>query len=332
MFNYNNLKTTRALTVIALVIMVLAPWASPLWAGEVNYGGQYYPGEFLLQGNPEFWNEHDIDVEHILFSSGTENNQALISGKVDVNCGSDSKTVGLFNVMGKDAVIIATIQKGNRYATVVSKDSGHEDWRDLKGKTVATRLGSGAEQVLRRYFENRDDLAWEDFKWVNLKVENMIAALSSGNIEAFTVWEPTPAIAEAQSIGKVLRTYGDISQVPVSLHTTVEFARNNRETLVKFLAAHLAKAELIKNDPDKAAMFAAKAAGARGYDVPADAFKRVFARIDFDLDITPAVKSSIDGTAKFLFEQGKVSEVPKVYYDTSYLEEARKLYLSKGKQ
>ena len=59
-------------------------------ANQITYGGQYYPGEFLLKGY-DFFGEQGLDVNHILFSSGTENSIALISGSVDINVGSDSK-------------------------------------------------------------------------------------------------------------------------------------------------------------------------------------------------------------------------------------------------
>lgn len=296
---------------------------------DIRYGAQYYPGEFVLQGYPQLWEKYGLKVEHILFSSGGENNQALISGKCDVNCGSDSKTVGLFNVMGDKVVIIGTIQKGDRYATVVRDDSSYKSWQDLKGKTVGTRLGTGAEQVLRRYFDQQKNLSWEDFRWVNLKLEDMIAALQGGSIEAFTVWEPTCAIAEAQGIGRVMRTYGDISLVPVSLHTTKKFAERHRSEIVKFLAAHLDKAELIKNDPDRAAELAAKAASAKGYNVSADAFKRVFKRIDFSLDTNDSVLKAIEDTGHFLYDKKKINKVPVIKYDKSFLEEAKALQRSK---
>ena len=322
-----NLQKIVIACLVFSFLMIMLP-LYPVIAGntDIRYGGQYYPGEFLLQGSPEFWNLSGIKVRHILFSSGTENNQALISGKIDINCGSDSKTVGLFNVLGEKAVLIATIQKGDRYATIVKADSPYKTWHDLKGKTVATRLGSGAEQVLRRFFQGYDDLAWEDFQWVNLKVENMIAVLQGGSIEAFTVWEPTPAIAESQGIGRVLRTYGDISQVPVSLHTTKKFAENNGDSIVRFLVSHLAKAEMIKNDPEKAAELAAKAASAKGYNVPADAFKRVFSRINFELDVDTSVLESIENTAIFLHEQKKIKKVPRIIHDGGFLVKAKELY------
>jgi len=296
---------------------------------DIRYGAQYYPGEFLLKGYPQLWEKYGLKIEHILFSSGAENNQALISGRCDINVGSDSKTVALFSVIEDRALIIGTLQRGDRYATIVRTDSKYKTWEDLKGKTVGTRLGTGAEQVLRRYFDMNDDLAWEDFKWINIKLEDMTAALQGGSIEAFTVWAPTWAIAEAQGVGRVLRMYGDIALVPVSIHTTVGFAKNHRPEIVKFLAAHLDKFDIIRNNPERAAQLATKAAGAKGYNVSADAFLNVFKRIDFSLGITDGTLDAIRDTARFLYGKKKISKIPALRYDKSFLEEAKALQKSK---
>ena len=290
----------------------------------IGYGGQYYPGEFLLKGLPAIWDTYDANVEHILFSSGTENNLALISRSIDVNVGSDSKTVALFAAIPEDAVILATIQRGDRYSTIVRADSPYETWYDLVGKTVGTRLGTGAEQVLLRYFDALD-LSWDDFHWVNIGVEDMTAALAGGSIEAFTAWEPTPAIAESQGIGRVLRSYGDIALVPVCIHTTRAYAQAHRDEIVRFLAAHLDKLALIEAAPRLAAQLAAQAASAQGTDVSPDAFLKIFQRVDFSLEVDDAVLSSIMDTAGFLFENDKIDDIPEFFWDGSFLEEAIRL-------
>jgi ABC-type nitrate/sulfonate/bicarbonate transport system substrate-binding protein len=326
------MKKWRVLRCVILCVFVLCgTGVDILNAGskaDIRYGAQYYPGEFVLKGYPQLWGKYGLTVEHILFSSGGENNQALISGRADVNCGSDSKTVALFNVLGDKVLIIGTIQKGDRYSTVVRVNSKYKTWYDLKGKTVGTRLGTGAEQVLRRYFDKEQVLSGRDFNGVNLKLEDMSAALQGGAIEAFTVWEPTCAIAEAQGIGRILRTYGDISLVPVSLHTTVKYANEHRSEIVKFLAVHLDKAELIKNDPNRAAELAAKAAGEKGYNVSADTFKRVFRRINFSIEINDDIIDAIENTGQFLYSKKKIKKIPTLKYDESFLEEAKRLQQS----
>jgi len=327
-----DLKLRYILSFTLFVICFLAFTAQSEAEAALKYGGQFYPGEFVLSGQPEIWNRYGVEVEHILFSSGTENNQALISGKVDINCGSDSKTASLFSVMEDEIIILASIQKGDRYATVVPADSTVSSWHDLKGKTVATRLGSGAEQVLRRYFNEQPDISWEDFRWVNLKLEDMPVALESGRIDSFTAWEPTPSIAESQGTGKIMLTYGNVSPVPVCLHTTRSFAERNRDQVVRFLAAHLEKAELIRTSPEKAAEIAAATAGKQGSTIPPDTFERVFKRIDFSLTINEELTRSIEDTARFLYENRKINNIPKISYDASYLEEAKKLYREMKKE
>ena len=310
--------------VLVLAAGGCAPSVDEAGALIVRYGGQYYPEEFLLYGWPEVWTQYDIDVEHVLFSSGAESNEALIAGQVDINCGADSRTVALFTAMPDDALIIGTVQKGDRYVTVVGADSTYQSWSDLVGKTVATRLGTGAEGVLRKFYE-REGYSWEDFDYVNLKVEDMIAALEHGQIEAFTAWEPTPAIAEGNGIGRVLRTYGDVAPVPASLHTTRDFALQNEDVLVRFLGAHLEKAALIEDDPSRAAEIASQAAAAKGISVSPEAFESAFSRIDFSIDFDEETMNAIDETALFLYEQGKIVQVPVLSWDKSFLEKAQAL-------
>ncbi len=330
-----NTKVKAALAVVLAAVVMIAGWQ--VWAYlnrkavDIRYGGQYYPGEFLLLGMPELWEKYNLTVEHILFSSGAEGNEALISGKVDINCGADTKTIALFNAIPDQALIIGTLQRGDRYATVVRADSNITSWDDLIGKKVATRFGTGAEGVLRKFF-NRTyseklgrNYRWEDFEWVNLKVEDMIAALESGQIEAFTAWEPTPAIAEAQGVGKVIRTYGDIALVPVCLHTTKDFAYKHKDLIVRFLAVHLEKAEMIKNNPDECAQIAAQAASNMGIEVSPEAFKIVFKRIDFTIEFNQTIIDAIYDTAEFLYQQGKIDKIPTLEWDTSFLEEAKLL-------
>ena len=290
----------------------------------IRYGGQYYPGEFLLAGHPEFWTKYGITVEHTLFSSGAENNEALIAGEIDINVGADSKTIALFNAIPDEALIIGTIQRGNRYATIVKVDSPYQSWDELIGKTIATRFGTGAEGVLRKYYAQAG-YEWEDFDYVNLNIEDMIAALEAGQIEAFTAWEPTPAIAEAQGIGRVLRTYGDVALVPASIHTTKQFATEHRDLIVRFLAAQLDKADMIKNDPEGAAQIAAEAAAEKGTEVSAEAFETVFRRINFQIEFDQTVIDDIYDTAQFLYDQGKIDKIPTLVYDSTFLEEAQAL-------
>jgi ABC-type nitrate/sulfonate/bicarbonate transport system substrate-binding protein len=327
MFRKTKLLYLMGILIISVMGVTACQTAKDI--GVIRYAGQYYPEEFLLKGKPEMWSEYDLHVEHTLFSSGAEGNQALIAGAVDINIGSDSKSVELFNAMPDQVIIIAVSQRGDRYSTMVRPDSNYTSWYDLKGKTVGIRLGTGAEQVVRRYFQEAGDLKWEDFEWVNLKIEDMTAALKDKSIEAFTAWEPTPAIAEDQGVAVVMMSYGDIALTPVLIHTTKDFASSHHDELVAFLQAHLDKVDMIQTNMDEASQIAASAASASGSEVSAEAFKRIFERVDFSLTIDESVIASLQDTAQFLLDVGSVDKIPEFSVDSSFLTEAMALHQGK---
>lgn len=329
MFTNKNRITSIALAIMLAGLLLLSACGPKAQAAEgalspMRYGGQLYPEEFLLKGH-DFWSAYGLTVEHTLFSSGGENNQALISGAIDANIGSDSKSVGLFGAMGDEVVIIAASQRGDRYSTMVNPDSGITTWDDMVGQKVGIRLGTGAEQVVRRYFEKDGNLKWEDFEWVDLKIEDMAAALADGSIASFTAWEPTPAIAEATTGAVVMMSYGDIALTPVVIHTTKAYAADHHDELVAFLRGHLDKLAMIQTDVDEAARIAAEAASAQGSEVSAEVFKAIFQRVDFSLDVDEEVIAALKDTAQFLKDIGEIDTIPEFYVDTSFLEEAREL-------
>ena len=320
--NRTNLLTTLIAVMLISTLVMTGCGSSSSEMETVKYGGQLYPEEYLLKGQ-DFWSKYGLTVQHTLFSSGGENNQALISGAIDVNIGSDSKSVALFNAMGDQVVIIASSQRGDRYSTMVQSDSGITSWYDMKGMTVGIRLGTGAEQVVRRYFEAVGDLSWDDFNWVDLKVEDMTAALADGSIASFTAWEPTPAIAQASIGAQVMMSYGDYALTPVLIHTTKAYAETHHDELVAFLKGQLDKVDMIQTNPDEAARIAAEAASAQGSEVAPEVFKTIFERVDFSLEVDDEVIASLNDTAQFLLDQGQIDTIPEFYVDTSFLEEAK---------
>ncbi|MBM3137101.1 MAG: hypothetical protein FJZ98_02815 [Chloroflexi bacterium] len=314
-------------TFAIVMVFVSACGGTPAIVDEITpicYGGQFYPEELLLKGE-DFFSKYGLNVEHALFSSGADNNQALISGAIDINIGSDIRTVMLFDEMGNNAVIIAVSESGDRYSTMVNPDSEITSWYDMVGEKVGIRMGSGAEQVVQAYFESVGDLQWEDFEWVNLRLEDMPEALTSGVIVSFTAWEPIPSLAETTNGAVVMMSYGDFTQSPVFIHTTRSYAANHKNELTAFLRGHLDKVVMIKNDVNRAARIVVEAAIKEGLDLPFGVVKSVFSRIDFSLDVNEQVLDSLNNKAEYLLKIGEIEEIPEFFVDTSFLEAAKLL-------
>ncbi|MFX1515634.1 MAG: ABC transporter substrate-binding protein [Promethearchaeota archaeon] len=324
-----------AVGIVGLMIYSPPEPEPPEEFARIRYGGQYYPGEFLLKGYPDLWEKYHLNVTHTLFASGAENNEALLSRKVDVNCGSDTKTISLFNAAAEggniEPLIIGTLQRGDRYSTVIPADSSITSWTELEGERIGYRAGTGADTIMRRYFADDPDglgLSFDDFDWQSMDVADMAAALQADQIAAFTAWEPTPAIAVDQGIGKLLRSYGDVALVPVSLHTTKSYAAENPDILISFLAAHLDKLDMIKNNRSTAADYAADAASEYGSAVSAVAFEDLFQRIDYTVDFNTTIIDDILATANFLkneLDPPLIDTIPTLNYNRSFIEAAKEL-------
>jgi ABC-type nitrate/sulfonate/bicarbonate transport system substrate-binding protein len=122
-----------------------------------------------------------------------------------------------------------------------------------------------------------------------------------------------------------MRTYGDVGLVPVFLHTTTDFVKSHRPELVKFLAGHLDKADMISKNPKQAAQLAVKAASAKGYDISEDAFMRVFKRIDFKIEVDKEAIQAFNDAGSFLLQEKKIKQIPKLVHDDTLLADAKKL-------
>jgi len=123
-----------------------------------------------------------------------------------------------------DVVVVAMLKQG--FASIISGKPMLV--RDLKGKRVATGIGSAAHYTLLSALES-EGLTEKDIKLVSMEVSDMPRALAVGRIDAFSAWEPTPMIAFA--------TYPEFYLVHKGLSYGFLCLRRD------FLTAHPAEAE-----------------------------------------------------------------------------------------
>ncbi len=90
-------------------------------------------------------------------------------------------------------VAVAQLKQG--FASIISKRAMLV--HDLKGRRVATGVGSAAHFALLSALES-EGLSERDIKLVPMEVSEMAKALDNESIDAFSAWEPTPAMAMAQ--------------------------------------------------------------------------------------------------------------------------------------
>lgn len=88
-------------------------------------------------------------------------------------------------------------------AILVPQDSPLKSVADLKGKKVAFNKGSNVHYLLVRALENAG-LKYTDIQPIYLAPADALAAFSRGSVDAWVIWDPYEAAAEASTGARIL--------------------------------------------------------------------------------------------------------------------------------
>ena len=124
------------------------------------------------------------------FSKGKDIAYFLHNGSLEAGVLGDMPA--LTAAAGGDILVCAMIKRG--FSSLVAGRPMLV--RDLKGKRIATGLGSTAHFSLLAALAD-DGLSEADVTLVDMEVDAMPTALAQGKVDAFCAWEPTPTIGFA---------------------------------------------------------------------------------------------------------------------------------------
>ena len=156
-----------------------------------------------------YFQEQGLKVTATLFESGTIINDALISGRIDVQTGSAviASWLAEQNMPGAYKIFIMygnrEVLEDNTMALMVARDSPLKGVMDLKGKRLGTFPGIAslvmAKAVLRSSF-NPD----REITLIEVPPGNIVQALGAGQIDAYFAPEPFGMIGEAKGVARRL--------------------------------------------------------------------------------------------------------------------------------
>lgn len=154
-----------------------------------------------------FFSAQDLRVELVPFQSGTTIIDALVTGRIDANCGS-AITGHWFaeqNVPGRFKIFLVYGSRSledNTFVVVVRKDAPYTELKDLEGRRVGTFPGATSLALARTVLRKVADP--EKVIFTEVPPPNMVPALAAGQIDAFFTPEPLGMIAVAKGIGRYL--------------------------------------------------------------------------------------------------------------------------------
>jgi len=294
-------------------------------ADKIRMGSrlEYYDVVYREGG---FDKKYGIEAEGIPFATGVEVVTALQSGEIDIaSSGHVPMTILLSKTDKVIAVASAAYNTGSVYRMVVAKNSPYKTIQDLKGKVIATKLGSGSYKAFSSYLKAKG-LSEKDFRLKNAGPAAIIAAMQGGTVDAGIWFEPTISVILHKGWGRVLLNFEKHATFQVHWLVNRAFAEKNPDVVVRFLAGAMDAQALLNKDPKKASKLIATGYQRRGRDFPAEVFELGIPLMDFDSRIQPKHLDEIKRTYKFLKARGRIKGSEPDWSKaiaTGYLEKAK---------
>ena len=175
--------------------------------------------------------DRGISVEWSEFTSGPPLLEALGAGALDF--GATGDVPPLFAQAANGNLLYVGIYTGSpeSSAILVRKDSPIQTLADLKGKKVAFKRGSSAHNVAVKALR-KGGLGINDVQPLDLAPPDASAAFKTGAIDAWSIWDPYLAIAEADPDTRILATARGIVDSFSYFLANGDFTKDNPQVII----------------------------------------------------------------------------------------------------
>ncbi|BBO76036.1 taurine ABC transporter substrate-binding protein [Desulfosarcina widdelii] len=258
------LKKTLVLgAVLVLAVSVLAVHAADKPEKvTVIYGGSSWLGHYPAWVGIEkgLFKEHGLGVLFQNFYASSGRMGSLVAGDLDVASTGSISAIALMASGSKGFMAFGT---QDSYATVegIIAKKDIKTIKDLKGKRIAAPFASSAHVLVLDILEQNGLDPEKDLTLLNLKVNEMPAAMSSGEIDACSAWTP--------HFNKLLNMPGNhmlVNDTEFSLYkkyklgpgpdllvVRTEFAEKYPNTCKAFVKGYFEAVDMLINQPEECA-------------------------------------------------------------------------------
>ena len=209
MRSFERLMTAAILSISVVVASVGVSYGQDK---VIRVGYQKYGKLVLLKGKgtlEEKLKPLGYKVTWTEFPSGPPLLEALNVGAIDFGIAGETPPI-FAQTAGAPLVYLAYDPPAPQgEAILVPKDSKLKSIADLKGKKVALNKGSNVHYLLVRALE-KAGLKYTDIEPVFLAPSDALAAFSRGAVDAWVIWDPYEAAAEASTGARILADGTDL--------------------------------------------------------------------------------------------------------------------------
>ncbi|MFT4181833.1 MAG: aliphatic sulfonate ABC transporter substrate-binding protein [Rhizobium sp.] len=175
--------------------------------------------------------DRGISVEWSEFTSGPPLLEALGAGALDFGATGDVPPLFAQAANGNLLYVGQYSGSPDASALLVRKDSPIQTLADLKGKKVAFKRGSSAHNVTVKALR-KGGLTVNDVQPLDLAPPDASAAFKTGAIDAWSIWDPYLAIAEADPDTRILATARGLVDSYSYFLGNADFTKNNPQVIL----------------------------------------------------------------------------------------------------
>lgn len=177
---------------------------------------------------------------------------AVLEGKADLATVADTPIV--FAVMnGKKITTLAVIQTSNRNEAIVARrDRGIEKPADIKGKNIGVTRGTTADFFVDAFL-HANGMERKQVTLIEMKPDEMAAALDRGKVDAVSTFNPTVKQLEKGLGKRGIVFFGEALYTETfCIAAEQEYVKKNPEAIKKVLKALIKSETFVKQHDEEA--------------------------------------------------------------------------------
>jgi NitT/TauT family transport system substrate-binding protein len=248
--------TVLVLTAIAVIALTVTGCQQQKQAGPpekitIAYSTSFSAVLVHIAFTKGYFGEEGLDATPQPHASGKEALQSVLEGKADLATVADTPI--MFAIMnGKKISTLAVIQTTNNEAIVARRDRGIAKPSDLQGKKIGLTLGTTGD-FFADSFLLAHGIDRKHVKIIDLKPNEMAAALGMGKVDAVSAWNPTATQLKKKLGSKGIVFLGEsIFTEMFCVSAGQEYVKNNPVAIKKVLRALLQAETFVQQQPEEA--------------------------------------------------------------------------------
>ncbi|EDZ97755.1 aliphatic sulfonates family ABC transporter, periplsmic ligand-binding protein [Burkholderia sp. H160] len=247
-----------------------APFAAMADA-TLKVGDQQLQTHGILEASGQL-NSLPYKIEWFNFPAAQPLGEALNAGAIDVGGLGDAPLIFAYAAGARVRAVAATRSIPRDLAIIVPDGSPIKTAADLKGKRIATTRGSIGHYLAIATLE-RAGIKLSEVSLRFMQPADAKAALASGNVDAWSTWDPYVALAEQKDHDRSIANGIDLSSGLSFQAATETSIKDKHAQIADFLKRVAAGQRWALAHPDEVAAMQSKVTG-----LPPDVLKTVYQR------------------------------------------------------